>query len=247
MSVAWNPWHGCSKYSEGCLNCYVYRIDAAAGRESRQVSLNSSFNLPEKSGRSGMKIKSGDEVYTCLSSDFFIEEADKWRPRAWEMMAARRDLTFIIITKRITRMHLCLPDDWGNGRAYSHIHIGCTCENQRRADERLPVFLSLPIVHRFIVCEPLLEKINLRSYLDRRIEKVIVGGESGEGARVCDYDWVLSIRDDCAATGTAFHFKQTGANFRKGGRVYVIPRKYQLSQARAAGIDLPGSVKESSD
>lgn len=239
MTRVWNPWHGCRKISEGCLNCYVYRIDRAVGREGREVNLNAAYDLPARCGKGGMKIKPGDEIYTCLSSDFFLEEADPWRPRAFEMMAARRDLTFIIITKRITRAPLCLPGDWGDGSAYSHIHIGCTCENQRRADERLPVFLGLPIAHRFVVCEPLLERIDLSPYLDGRIESVIAGGESGEGARVCDFEWVSSLRDACAASGTSFRFKQTGANFRKGGKVYSIPRKYQLTQARAAGIDLP--------
>lgn len=238
MSVTWNPWHGCTKYSEGCLNCYVYRIDGGFEKESRTVRLNAAYDLPVKSGRNGFRIKPGDEVYTCLSSDFFIEEADAWRPHAWEMMAARRDLKFIIITKRIIRAALCLPPDWGDGSAYDHVYIGCTCENQRRADERLPVFLGLPVKHRFIVCEPLLERIDLTPYLTGGIGSVIAGGESGDDARVCDWSWVTGLRDQCAAAGVKFHFKQTGANFSKDGRVYSIPRKYQLDQARRAGIDI---------
>ena len=68
MSVQWNPWHGCKKISEGCLNCYVYRIDGGHGKESGTVRLNADFLLPLKQGKDGMKIKSGETVYTCFSS-----------------------------------------------------------------------------------------------------------------------------------------------------------------------------------
>ncbi|NLW73548.1 MAG: DUF5131 family protein [Clostridiales bacterium] len=239
MNITWNPWHGCRKYSEGCLHCYVFRIDGEHDIDSRVVRLNADFDLPVKMTKKGYKVKPGDVVYTCLSSDFFLEEADDWRERAWEIIAARRDLKFIIITKRILRASGCLPADWGEG--YEHVHIGVTCENQRRADERLPVFLNLPIRHRFIVCEPLLEKIDLLPYLSGGgIEQVIAGGESGPGARLCDWEWVLAIRNACADAGVAFHFKQTGALFRKDGRIYRIPRRLQAAQAVRAGIDIVG-------
>ena len=120
MSTVWNPWHGCTKYSEGCENCYVYRIDSMHEREAREVKKNAAFELPIKRGRDGFKIKSVEAVYTCLSSDFFLEDADEWRDEAWAMMAARPDLNFIIITKRITRAQECLPPDFGDGEKYSH-------------------------------------------------------------------------------------------------------------------------------
>ena len=72
---------------------------------------------------------------------------------------------------------------------------------------------------------------------------VVCGGESGDAARECRYEWVLSLREQCAASGTPFVFKQTGANFVKDGKRYAIPRKYQMEQARKAGIDLgPGEA-----
>ncbi|MBR6708185.1 MAG: DUF5131 family protein, partial [Clostridia bacterium] len=74
-------------------------------------------------------------------------------------------------------------------------------------------------------------------YLDARIDEVSVGGESGEGARVCDYDWIQAIRSACIKQNVAFSFHQTGANFRRDGRYYRIPRKLQHSQAKRAGID----------
>ena len=64
-----------------------------------------------------------------------------------------------------------------------------------------------------------------------------VGGESGRDARVCDYEWVLNIREQCMTANVPFHFKQTGAHFRKGERIYNIPRNQQMAQAHKAGID----------
>lgn len=236
--AGWNPWHGCIRYSEGCANCYVYRIDASFGRDASQVVKTKDIDLPRRKKRSGaFALAKGEEVYTCLSSDFFLEQADAWRGEAWRLIRARSDVRFRIITKRILRAKECFPDDWGEG--YPNVAIGCTVENQRRADERLPVFVELPIVQRFVVCEPLLERIDISKWLQTgKVSRVIAGGESGPEARVCDYEWVLDLRRQCAYAGVAFHFKQTGANFRKDGRVYSIDRSKQSEQARRADIDL---------
>lgn len=235
--VTWNPWHGCRKLSAGCKNCYVYREDAAHGRDASKVARTVKFDLPVKRARDGSyKIPSGATIYTCFTSDFFIEEADAWRPEAWRMMRERQDLDFMFITKRIDRVSACLPTDWDEG--YPNVSVGCTCENRRTADYRLPLFRSAPIKKRFIVCEPLLERIDLSPYLGSWIDSVVVGGESGEGARPCDYAWVLDIRSQCEAAGVPFRFKQTGANFIKDGKRYKIERKYQHAQAKKAGIDL---------
>lgn len=129
----------------------------------------------------------------------------------------------------------CIPDDWGDG--YDNVLVGCTVEDQRRADYRLPIFLDAPIKHKSIITSPLLERIDLSPYLDDSIEEVATGGESGVNARVCDYDWILDMRRQCVERGIPFRFHQTGAFFRKDGKLYRIKRRYQLSQAHRAGID----------
>lgn len=161
----WNPWHGCHKISPGCLNCYVYRRDAEFGKDSSIVTKTAAFNLPVKRNRQReYKLQSDSEpVYTCMTSDFFIEEADAWRPDVWNMIKARQDLDFVIITKRIHRFLDCIPGDWGAG--YGNVTVICTCEDQARADSRLPVFLSLPIRHRQVIHEPMLGPIDIRRYL----------------------------------------------------------------------------------
>jgi len=232
----WNPWHGCKKYSEGCENCYVYRRDSSVGRDASIIEKTSNFNLPIKRKRDGgFKIESGGTVFCCMTSDFFVEEADEWRQDIWKIMKFRSDVNFFIITKRIVRFMDCIPDDWGSG--YPNVSFGVTMENQRQCDIRFPVLNSVPIARKFVICEPLLSDIDMSKYLNPSILQVLVGGESGNFARICNYDWVLHIRQQCIEKGIKFYFKQTGARFRKDGKLYAIERKYQHSQARKAGIN----------
>ena len=225
--------------SPGCDHCYVYRMDAKYGRDPSHIVKTRDFDLPIKKRRDGLfKIPAGDTVYTCFTSDFFLQEADDWRIDAWRMVRARDDLHFFIITKRIDRFAAQLPQDWGDG--YPNVTISSTCENQDRADYRLPILLDLPIQHKSIICEPLLGPIHLAKYLCPSIENVIVGGESGADARVCDYAWVLDIRRQCMEAGVAFQFRQTGARFLKDGRLYHIKRNLQHAQAAKANIDFAG-------
>ncbi len=235
-SFGWNPWHGCHKISAGCAHCYVYRIDGWHGRDASLVKKTNDFYLPISHARDGSyKIPSGSYIWTCFSSDFLLEDADAWRGEAWRMIRERSDCAFLFITKRITRFAQCLPADWGGG--YPNVSICCTVENQAKADERLPVFRDAPIRQKMIVCEPLLEKIDLSNFLGEWVGNVTVGGESGEGARICNYDWVLDIRRQCIEANVPFTFKQTGANFVKDEKTYQIPRKLQHAQAKKANIN----------
>jgi protein gp37 len=105
------------------------------------------------------------------------------------------------------------------------------------ADYRLPIFRALPIKHKSIIASPLISALDITSYLDSTIDEVSVGGESGVEARPCDYEWILSLREQCIAKDVAFRFHQTGAHFIKDGKMYRVPRRYQLSQAHKANID----------
>ena len=215
MNLTWNPWHGCKKISAGCLNCYVYRTDSRYEKDSSAVSKNKAFTMPIDKYKNGeYKIQPQDDniLYTCFTSDFFLEEADKWRDDCWKMIKQRPDLEFLIITKRIHRFYDCIPDDWGDG--YENVHICCTCENQDRADFRLPIFKNAPIKKKSIICEPILQEIDLTPYLDKSIIQVVAGGESGNNARICRYEWILSLREQCKNAGVSFYFKQTRVFFQ---------------------------------
>lgn len=234
----WNPWHGCTKISPGCKYCYVYRQDEHYGSAaaSSVCKKNGSFDLPVKRKRDGSyRIPSGKIIFTCFTSDFLLKDADRWRNECWKMMKERSDCWFYFFTKRIERLEECLPPDWGDG--YDNVLIGCTVENQQMADKRLPVFNSLPIKHKSIIAAPLLELLDISAYLDDDIEEVSAGGESGNEARPCRYEWILSLREQCIEKNIPFRFHQTGARFVKDGKMYRIKRQYQRSQASKAGID----------
>lgn len=151
------------------------------------------------------------------------------------MIRLRSDLRFMMITKRIDRLQVSLPDDWGDG--YDNVTICCTVENQDRADYRLPIYKEAPIKHKIIICEPILERIDLSSYdISSWVEQVVVGGESGYNARPCNFDWVLELHNLCVEQSVFFWFKQTGAKFIKDGKLYNINRRLQHSQLGKQGL-----------
>lgn len=229
----WNPWHGCHKCSPGCLNCYVFYLDKKRDKDADIVTKSkTNFKLPLKKNRAGeYKIPSGSEVATCFTSDFFIAEADGWRDEAWKIIKQRPDIDFLICTKRIERFNDCLPDDWGDG--YDNVIIAVTCENQEKADERLPILINIKAKKKYIFNAPILENIDLSSYLKSgEIDLVSVGGESYENARVCNFDWVRHIKETCDKYNVKFDFHQTGSNFVMNGKHYKIRHHDEYSQAK---------------
>jgi len=234
MSI-WNPWRGCHKYSEGCRYCYIHKGDARKNIDTEIIRKTDNFYAPIMKNKKGeYKIKVGDTVYMCFSSDFLIEEADQWRTECWQMIKERPDLNFIFLTKRIERFMMCIPSDWGEG--YDNVTVGCTIENQDIGTYRLEIFSKLPIRHKNIICQPLLGEINIEKYLDG-VELVLVGGESDRQARPLNYDWVLSLREQCIRKGVHFKFRQCGTHFIKDGKEYTLKVRQLASQARKANID----------
>jgi len=233
--TTWNPWRGCKKCSEGCLHCYIHKGDAKRGINTGDIVKTKDFSKPVERLKNGSyRMKSG-LVYLGFSTDFLIEEADEWRRECWRMIRERQDCTFLFLTKRIERFLSCIPEDWGEG--YENVVVCCTVENQRNADKKLSVFQKLPIKHKCITAQPLLEKIYIEPYLGG-IESVTVGGESDIHARPLDYSWVLDIREQCIRKNVSFTFRQCGTHFIKDGKMYRLATRHLCSQARKAGIDL---------
>lgn len=230
----WNPWRGCKKCSDGCLYCYIHKGDSKRGVNTNDIVKTKDFYKPiEKLKNGSYKMKSG-LVYLCFSTDFFIEEADKWRDECWKMIKERQDCAFLFLTKRIDRFSYCIPSDWEDG--YDNMVICCTIENQKNADKKLSLFQSLPIKHKCITAQPLLENIEIEKCLDG-MESVVVGGESDFNARPFNYDWALNIREQCIRKNVDFEFRQCGTHFIKDGKMYKLQTKNLCSQARKAGID----------
>lgn len=231
----WDPWRGCHKYSEGCKFCYIHKGDSKRNVDTNAILKTEKFYAPVAKNKKGeYKIKAGQTVYLCFSTDFLIEEADGWRQACWDMIQERSDLNFIFLTKRIERFRYCIPEDWNTG--YANVTVGCTVENQARADERLAVFAALPIKNKNIICQPLIEALDIEPYLTD-IELVVVGGESDQNARALNHEWVLSIREQCIRHGVYFEFRQCGTHFIKDGREFTLNVRELCSQARKAAIN----------
>jgi len=212
----WNAWHGCHKYSDGCTHCYIHKGDFKRGIDTNKIVKTADFHKPIERKKNGeYKIKSGNLVYVCFSADFLIKQADEWRAECWQMIKERADLNFLFLTKRITRFMNGIPADWGDG--YDNVIVGCTIENQSTADERLAIFDKLPIKHKNIIAQPLLEKIDIEKHLDG-VKLVLVGGEQDKNARPLHFEWVLCLKAQCKRHNVPFQFRQTGTHFLIDGK-----------------------------
>jgi protein gp37 len=236
----WNPFRGCRKCSEGCKFCYIHKGDSKRGVDTNKIVKTDKFTLPIDRYKRGKnkgeyKIKSGEMVYLCFSSDFLLTDADPWREECFAMIRERQDLHFLFLTKRIGRFMDCIPEDWGDG--YENVTVGCTVENQVMVDEKLSIFDQLPIKHKNIILQPLLESVDISEHL-KDVELVVVGGESDYHARPLDYDWVLDVREQCKKAGVKFEFRQCGTHFIKDGKKYTLKTRDLCSQARKANINL---------
>ena len=230
----WNPWRGCKKCSEGCKYCYIHKGDQKRNIDTNQIVKTKDFNKPIEKLKNGEYKMKSSIVYLCFSTDFLIEEADEWRNDCWKMIKERQDCTFLFLTKRIDRFMKCIPDDWNDG--YDNVVVCCTIENQKNADYKLSVFKELPIKHKCITAQPLIEQIDISKYLDN-IELVVVGGESDINARPLDYNWILDIRNQCIEANVDFEFRQCGTYTIKDGNQYKLQTKDLCKQAKLANIN----------
>lgn len=223
----WNPIQGCHKVSLGCKNCYMFTEKRRYGQDPDRVvrSADATFYAPLR------KWKEPSLIFTCSWSDWFIEEADRWRADMWDVIRQTPHHTYQILTKRADRIAANLPTDWGAG--WSNVWLGTSVENQEQADKRIPELLKIPAAVRFLSCEPLLSPVDLHRINCRdscligthpcietgrwdgkrgpHINWVIVGGESGSGARECRLSWVDSIVRQCASASVPVFVKQLGA------------------------------------
>lgn len=243
MHDIWNPWHGCHRISEGCAHCYMIETDEKRGLDGTSVfKTQLGFKYPLSRNRDGWyKVESGEQLRVCMNSDFFIEEADKWREDVWQIISQRSDVKFFILTKRAHRIKECLPYDWYKG--WDNVMINVTCENQEMADERIPYLLDIPAKHKGIMCAPFIGEVTIEKYLSTgQIEQVICDGERCDvGARPCNYDWVKQLRKECEQYNVSFTFMGTGTNFIKDGKLYNLPQaRLQSRMAHKSGISFRG-------
>ncbi|PRD42358.1 phage Gp37/Gp68 family protein [Phyllobacterium phragmitis] len=239
--TTWNPITGCSVVSPGCTNCYAMRlagtrlkhIPSRAGltRDTKagpvwtgEVRFNPQW-LHQPS-----KWKRPRRIFVCAHGDLFAKNVpDQWILDVLTEMAVNDHHEFQVLTKRperacevLSREDL-LQDIYANWYGFSgkprevnswplhNVWLGVSAEDQGRYDARRRWLEETPAKVRFWSLEPLLGLIDLQ-FGRVKPDWVIVGGESGPGARPMHPDWVRSIRDQCAAADVPFFFKQWGSH-----------------------------------
>jgi protein gp37 len=214
--ATWNPVRGCDKVSPGCKHCYA-EVFAERWRGVPGHPFEQGFDLrlvPEALSKP-LGWRAPRRIFVNSMSDLFHEDIpDDYIGKVFDVMASCPQHQFQLLTKRAARMF-----EWVNDNFHPHlpnVWVGVSVENQKYADERIPYLMGTPAAVRFLSIEPLLGPVLLGEAWDpARINWVIVGGESGAGAREMKAEWVRSLRDECVAAGVAFFFKQWGGVRKK--------------------------------
>lgn len=208
--ATWNPVRGCTKISPGCKHCYAEtfaeRFRGVAGHPYEQ-----GFDLrlvPEKLAEP-LRWVAPKMIFVNSMSDLFHERVpDDYIVGVARVMVTAKWHTFQVLTKRSRRLCKLLSTKLRFAAAYPNIWWGVSVENQKYGLPRVDDLRSSPASIRFLSIEPLIQELGS---LDLRgIGWVIVGGESGPGARPMRKEWVLSIRNQCQNAGVPFFFKQWG-------------------------------------
>jgi protein gp37 len=208
--ATWNPVHGCTKISPGCAHCYAETF-AERFRGVPGHPFEFGFDLRVVPQRLGdpLRWRTPRMIFVNSMSDLFHRGVPTaYIERIGRVMVQANWHTFQVLTKRAERMHELLNSRLRMAADQAHIWWGISVENRQHGLPRVELLRDTPAQARFLSIEPLLEdlgRINLRG-----INWVIVGGESGPGARPMQAGWVRSIRDQCRAAGVAFFFKQWG-------------------------------------
>ncbi len=217
----------------------MYFLDKQRGSDGAKIyKVKNNFNYPLKKDRFGnYKIRSGEFLRVCMTSDFFLAEADQWRADAWEIMKERSDVVFILVTKRPQQILKNLPKDWNDG--WENIWLNVTAENQKRADERIPILLDLPFKHKGVLVAPFIGEISLKKYLESgQIENIWCGGENYAGARPLHQSWVAKLSQECRANNVTFSFFETGNIFIKNGiKSQIFDKTEQMLRAFSENLN----------
>ncbi len=208
--ATWNPVRGCSKISPGCKHCYAEtfaeRFRGVKGHPYRQ-----GFDLrlvPEKLAEP-LRWIAPRRIFVNSMSDLFHEQVpEDYIAAVADVMVQADWHTYQVLTKRSARMRDLLSDRLRFAAGKRHIWWGVSVENRRHGLPRVEHLRSAPARVRFLSIEPLLE--DLGSLDLSGIHWVIVGGESGFGARMMKREWVISVRRECRKQDVPFFFKQWG-------------------------------------
>jgi protein gp37 len=240
--MTWNPVTGCTKVSPGCLNCYAETIDRRFQHDGPHVPWTvhaqakagvAAVHLHPDRLEMPLRWRKPRRVFVNSMSDLFHKDVPfEFVAQVWETMRLAHWHTFLVLTKRPERMHEFIHT-YGPGNVtlaeltpLPNVWLGVSVENQRLVDERLPILAQVPTKVRFVSAEPLLGPLDLKPYFFKysgcgvkpcackglAIHQVIIGGESGPGARPMDLVWARDLVHQCKQVGVACFVKQLGRN-----------------------------------
>ena len=214
--ATWNPVTGCTKISPGCDHCYAERFsERFRGTPGHPFETGFDLTLRPERLDAPLAWRSPRMIFVNSMSDLFQKEIPaEFIGRVCDTMERAPWHTFQILTKRSSLMRDFLKRRYGEARGPAHIWFGVSMEDRGRLS-RIRHLREAPAGVRFLSIEPLIGRIGRLDLTD--IDWVIVGGESGPGARPMDPDWVREIRDQCGEEGVAFFFKQWGGFRPKSG------------------------------
>lgn len=234
----WNPIRGCTRVSPGCENCYAERAALRSPAYNGLVKIDAR-GRPAWTGEVAFVPELLDQplhwrrprkIFVNSMSDLFHEKlSDDRVAEIFAVMAASPRHTFQVLTKRAERMCELLVQAPFMGMVAEKLHardfhalaenlrwplpnlwLGVSVEDQRRADERLPLLAAAPAEVKWISAEPLLEQINVRDYV-AGLDWIVVGGESGPRARPFRLSWAYDLQYQAALGGASFFLKQLGS------------------------------------
>lgn len=217
--ATWNPVRGCTKISGGCKHCYAETFaERFRGVKGHPYEYGFDLRLIPEKLEDPLRWSKPRRVFVNSMSDLFHEDIpDDYVEAVSQVMVAARWHTFQVLTKRAERLRAMLSSRLSFAAQPAHIWWGVSVENRRDGLPRIDHLRAAPAAVRFLSVEPLLEDLGWLNL--EGIRWVIVGGESGRGARPMAKEWVLSIRDQCCRAGVAFFFKQWGGVRKSvGGR-----------------------------
>jgi protein gp37 len=243
---SWNPMSGCTKISAGCANCYAERI---ATRFAGSKGYPDGFGVtlhPQRLSEplSEKRLPPGSKVFVCDMGDLFHKDVPLlYIAAVFSIMARRPDVTFQVLTKRPLRMLDVLCQLMGHA-PLPNVMLGTSIENRAALADRLEPMAWLGSKgnqgwRTFASVEPLLGPLPKTQLMAitvrpqewvRYFDWVIVGGESGPGARPMDLAWAREIRDWCKEAGTPFFMKQLGGVKDKGGDLLGIPEDLRIRE-----------------
>lgn len=212
---------GCVPVSPGCDNCYAAFLDKRTGgnywdgKTPPRVTGDQNWRKPVRWNKDAIHESERPRVFCGSMCDVFDNRIPlDVRERLWTLINSTQNLDWLLLTKRAPNIKRFLPLDWKTG--YNNVWLGVTVEDRKYGLPRIDVIRDIPAKVRFLSIEPLLEDLGPLDLTG--IHWVIVGGESGPGARKMEAYWAEKIRRQCIQQNVSFFFKQMGGTAAdKGG------------------------------